>query len=203
MTALYPDQVGSVDLPDYCAGVDVVGDFAYVVCVHDGLQIVDVSDKENPQVVGVWGGPAPDTDFSDVHVVDNLAYIVCNGGSDAAEGLLIVNVENPSAPYLVNSLGTYFDNMLQVFVADDHAYVAAREKGFFVADVTNPRSPSFFSSFVETDYRPQAVEARDDFAYVLDSVQRVARFRHHHHPGGDTCRQPGPAGRILSDRSLR
>lgn len=176
MTTLFPGQVGYVDLPDYCAGVHVVGNYAYVVCADDGLQVIDVWDKENPEVVGVWGGPEPDTNFSDVHVVDNLAYIVCNEGGEEAKGLLIVNVEDPSAPFLVNSLGTYFNNQLQVFVADDHAYVAAREKGFFVADVTNPRSPGFFSSFAETDYRPLAVEARGDFAYVLDSVQGLRVF---------------------------
>lgn len=176
LSANEPDLVGHCELPDYNSGVHVVGDYAYVAASHEGLQIVDVSDKEDPQVVGVLPAPDAYAVFNYVHVVDNMAYVTVGGGSFAREGLLIVNVDYPSAPYVVNSLGIYFQNAHDVFVADDFAYVTAGNKGLFVADVSNPRFPPFFSSFSETDYLPTIVEASGDYAYVLDNLNGLRVF---------------------------
>jgi len=168
--AIDPEQLSFLPLPGPGYSIDVVGDFAYVACGHSGLQVVDVSDPENPQVVGSLDFPPDDffTKFLRVHVVGELAYLIM-GDNNGDPGIAIVNVSYPTAPYLVNTLGTYAQNdTYGLFVAGDYAYLGAQEKGLLVADVSNTASPSFTSSYVEPDFFPQAVAASGDYAYVLD-----------------------------------
>jgi hypothetical protein len=176
LTAEEPEEVGRCDLPNYSHGVFVVGDYAYVACNTSGLQIIDVSDKEYPEVVGVLDSPDIYTTFFSVFVIDDLAYIICTGGSYAKEGLMIANVANPAVPYVINSLGFRYTYAYDLFVFGEHAYVGAKGKGFFVANVSNVHSPSFFSSYVEDEYFPRAVAASGDHAYVLDSLHGLRVF---------------------------
>jgi hypothetical protein len=169
--AIEPDQLATHTLYGATGDVDVVGDHAYIVCRNDGLQIVDVSDPESPQDMGHFAIPTDDftTEFIDVHVVGDLAFLKTSGST--GPGLRIVNVADPEAPYLVNSLGLAYQNFGPgLFVAGNHAYVSAENFGLFVADVSNTASPAIISSYVEQTFWPQAVAASGDCAYVLDQL---------------------------------
>jgi hypothetical protein len=168
--ALHPDQLTTHPLPGPTGAIDVVGDFAYVACRNSGLQIVDVSDPTSPEDMGRLAIPAEDftTEFIAVHVVGNLAYLKASS-VNGSPGLRIVNVSDPAAPYMVNSLGLYGQNYgLGLFVADGYVYVSDENYGLYVADVSPTASPGFISSYVEQDFYPDAVAATGDYAYVLD-----------------------------------
>jgi hypothetical protein len=166
-TCVAPELIEIAPLPGPGFSVDVVGNYAYVACEDAGLQIVDISNPENPQNAGHFDFPPDDlfTGFYKVHVVGDLAYLIIGDG----KGVAIVDVSYPTAPYLVNTLGTSAQNGTNEFFVDgDYAYLAAEEKGLFVANVSNTASPSFTSSYVEQDFFPQSVAASGDYAYVLD-----------------------------------
>lgn len=169
-SVLNPTPVSTCLLPSTTSGLDVVGNFAYAACNREGLQIISLYDKADPRVVGVLDYPGDATLFIDVHVANDLATVVCSGGSYDQEGLLFIDVSEAKEPRIVNALGTYYQYASRVFSTGSHAYLAALGKGWFVADLTNPRSPAFISSFTEEDYLPRAVAARGDHAFVLDSL---------------------------------
>jgi hypothetical protein len=52
-----PTELGGVDTPDVAAGVDVVGDLAYVADGRSGLQMVDVRDPAAPTTAGSFDTP--------------------------------------------------------------------------------------------------------------------------------------------------
>ena len=73
--ALYGGEAyiaGSCDTPSFAEGVYVAGSYAYVADYSSGLQVIDVSDPQNPAVTG-----ACDTtgDARGVYVVCSFAYV--------------------------------------------------------------------------------------------------------------------------------
>ncbi|UCH85109.1 MAG: T9SS type A sorting domain-containing protein, partial [Candidatus Latescibacterota bacterium] len=93
-----PSQVGGISL-GHAQDVDVVGDFAYVVCSGvDALRIVDVSDKAHPVEVGRLADPLG---ASLVSVSGIYAYL-----TSAYEDVQVIDVSNKTNPVKVGSLET-------------------------------------------------------------------------------------------------
>jgi hypothetical protein len=170
LTTFDPEYLGTCPLPATSAGLDVVGNFAYVACTDAGLQVISLFDRENPTVVGMLDYPDEFTRFTAVSVFDDMAVVATTGSAEAKDGLFLVDVSEPKDPRIVNSLGLYFQTPYDVFSTGSHAYLSAKGKGFLVADLTNPASPPFVSSYVEEEYLPRAVAAAGDHAFVLDSL---------------------------------
>jgi len=101
--------------------VVVVGSLAYIATEESGLQIVDVSNPEDPEIVGYW--------------IDNpgLAYGVAVSGdyayvADYESGLRVINVADPEHPQEVG----YYDT------PGGALGIALSEDGLiYVADYTN------------------------------------------------------------------
>ncbi len=103
--------------------------YAYIATGLSGLQIVDISDPENPELAGYYDYPNEATDLA---VEGNYAYI-----ADDTTGLWIINISDPSAPEVV-SLVDLPGRVLDVAVRDGFAFVAA--DGFGVIDVSDPEN---------------------------------------------------------------
>ncbi len=66
-----PTLAGSCDTPDHAHDVFVSGDYAYVADDYSGLQVIDISDPENPTLVSSY-----DTDrATGVFVSSDYAYV--------------------------------------------------------------------------------------------------------------------------------
>ena len=139
-------------------GVYVSGNYAYVVDEDASLKVIDVSNPENPKIVGfVYLG---DTAYAiDVYVSGNYAYVV-----DEDAGLKVVDITNPESPKVVGSadVGHPYD----VYVSGNYAYIADGYKGLKVVDITNPENPKIVGS-VDTDYAI-GVYVSGNYAYVAD-----------------------------------
>jgi hypothetical protein len=124
----------------------VVGNFAYVAALWDGLRVIDVSDPQHPVEVGhcpagvAWG----------VAVVGGLAYV-----ADVDSGLRVIDVSTPASPHEVGSCAAPGPgDFLRVAVAGDYAYVADDgwpypwDSGYVrVIDVSNPAEPVLAASW--------------------------------------------------------
>ena len=113
------------DLPGASESVMAVGNYAYVAAGTGGLQIVDVSDKANPTVVGSY---ATSGEAHDVHVYGNYAFVVDGGG------LYVVDVTDPTNP----TLATYHETPGEawgVYVADGFAYVGDNDEGLQILEI--------------------------------------------------------------------
>lgn len=141
---------------DYCNNVWVERSIAYVANWSDGLNIVDVHNKNNPVVIK----NIPTKGFSaDLYVVDSILYL-CDGGGQ----LRMFDISDPYSPI---ELGTYVTRYqaIDVHVVDETAYVACEYGGIAVVDVSNPSFPVELAYYSDGS-APRGVFAVGDYVYV-------------------------------------
>ena len=124
--------LSAVAIPGYANNVDVNGDYAYVAAGSEGLQVVDVADRENPVVVA-----SLDTNGTaiDIKVVGSRAFI-----ADGDAGLKIIDITNPLQPVLEGSLDTAGVTQ-DLVVGFDYAYLANGDSGIEIIDISSPDKP--------------------------------------------------------------
>ncbi|MGB9824670.1 MAG: LVIVD repeat-containing protein [Candidatus Hydrothermia bacterium] len=83
--------VGRCGLPGYPKGIDFYQNYALIADDQAGLQILDISDPQNPNIVGSY---ISNTRFVDVAVRDTFAYIA----SLDRGGLKILSIKDPGNP---------------------------------------------------------------------------------------------------------
>jgi hypothetical protein len=109
-------------------------DLAYLVG-WGALQVVDISDPEAPQVVGLL--PIEDGAAAlDVAVVGDHAYVAGGRG-----GVRVIDVSDPAAPTEVSAFVPDDVYVGGLAAAGDSLYAAASGAGLIVVDVSNPRHP--------------------------------------------------------------
>ena len=95
-----PIEMGSCSSPS--SGTDIVlsGNYAYIATISNGLQIADISDKENPVIIGNCNID-PDTPSNggaakSVTISGNYAFL-----TNYIHGLCVVDISDPVNPELV------------------------------------------------------------------------------------------------------
>lgn len=151
-------KLGSYDTPGFAKYVKVLDNIAYAADRESGLQIIDVSNPQNPQLLGSYDTPA---NTSYVDVVDTLAYL-----TDTVSGLLILNVADPTNPHLLSTFSTGYPLFLTV--VQDKAYVGT-STGLYIVDVSNPQNPILQNHYDES-HTIYAVDIVDDIAYITCEV---------------------------------
>ncbi len=135
--------------------VAVSGDVAYVATELSGLQIVDISDRENPEQIGYFDV----TDYcSQVIIEGNLAYI-----REPLFGFHIINITNPEQPFLVSS---YEQTTRNIAVSNQHVYLSQGDTGFKIINATNPYQPVEVER-INPRLHVNDVFVLDDLAYVV------------------------------------
>ena len=142
-----PIETGTIDTDD-AVGVAVDGTTAYVADGAGGLQWIDLSTES---VIG-------DTEFSGsanastLSPDGNTAYVA--GG---AAGLRIIDVTDPTEPSIINTVPPYSNDFStsglppsveSVTLSPDGntAFVADRDSGLVIIDVTDPTAPSIINA---------------------------------------------------------
>lgn len=127
-----PTALSFVDLPGFGNNVDVAGDLAYVAAGAAGLVVVDVSDREAPQILATADTAG---NANDVKVAGDLAFV-----ADGVAGVAIFDVSQPAAPGLVSTLDTP-GSAWDLVVRGSLAFVADAGSGLRVIDVAEPAAP--------------------------------------------------------------
>ena len=169
------DDTTSVDTFTITDGTD---DRTYAAVTSDndgGLQIVNVTDPENPDAVGQVRDNGSrllaNTAGVAIFEADARTYAAVTSGGDG--GLQIVNVTDPENPDAVGMLRDDNAKVLggtsgvAIFAADARTYAAVTsrgEGGLQIVDVTDPTAPS------------AAGQLRDDNARLLDDTIDVDIF---------------------------
>ena len=131
VTEFTPVAQKAVTLPGYGNNVDVQGDLAYVASGGAGLQVLDVSNRENPQIIGEFDTPGI---AIDVKVSGDIAYL-----ADGGSGIHLLDVSDPAAPLLRSSLDTA-NNAQDLVVQGDFVFVADGSAGIEIINVADPGS---------------------------------------------------------------
>jgi hypothetical protein len=158
-----PVPLSYVALPGKAYNVDVKEDFAFVAAGAEGLQVVNVSNRRSPFIVGSLKSTGTSID---VKVVGNLAFI-----ANVGLGLWVVDISNPSNPVSLGSAPTV-GGAFDVMVSGSRAMVVDGAGGLQVFDVTEPAHPFLLGS-VPTPGTGRGVDISRTFAVVADGTAGV------------------------------
>jgi len=157
--------VGSCDTPGTAIEVYIEGNYAYIADGNAGLQIIDITDKKNPNIVGSCGGNTQHAYAEDVYVEGNYAYI-------AGDGLQVIDITDKKNP---NIIGICETNAHGVYVKGNYAYVAG-EDGLQIMDIADKKSPNIIGNYkLEYIIKKEATEWVNDI-YVEGNYAYIAVF---------------------------
>jgi len=151
-----PTPLGSVAIPGFANAVAISGDYAFVAAGATGLQIVDISDPENPFIVS-----SVDTvgTASDVELWNDIALV-----ADGTNGLVLIDVASPLAP-LVLGRAELSGEAWAVDAGEDIAVVAAKT-GLAVVELSDYNTPPQIGWLELPDLLVRQVALEGDVAYV-------------------------------------
>jgi hypothetical protein len=131
-----PVSVGWCNLSSPPVKVAVSGQYAYATCGVGGLRVIDVSQQENPAIVGSF---ITGERLGDMKIVGSLIY-VC----DQQAGLKIVDAVNPTDPHQIGIYQTENNTAGSVDIHGSMAYLAChRGLGLRSLNISNPSDPVF------------------------------------------------------------
>lgn len=131
--------------------------------VESGVQIIDVSSKENPYLAAEY---VTANRTEKISVYDNYAFVICNDDKDyksIESELLILDISSPQKPLLTGkcTIDCYSFNL---FIEDNYAYTAS-ENGMYIIDVSDSKNPVICGKFLS--YAATDVFVEDDTAYII------------------------------------
>lgn len=145
----------------YCRETKIVDNIAYVGCQY-GLIILDISDNNNPTLVGSY--KTPDICHS-LEIKNDYALLACR-----FEGLIVVNISNPSNPYYVSSFEfpiTYMQ-ALKIEIQDNYAFIsgAFNTPYLYILDIEDIVNPVVVAYDDSNYYRDFTVE--ENYIYAVN-----------------------------------
>lgn len=140
----------------------VNGNLAYLALGRVGVEIVDVSNPENPDKIGSFDTSG----ISKAVAVENQYMYIADG----REGLRILNVSDPRFPGEVGFFNTP-SSAEDVAVVNKFAYVADGRSGLLVINVEDKSSPKRFGN--QSEYKINGsilrVAIQENYAYLGDN----------------------------------
>jgi hypothetical protein len=152
------NPVHVADLPVSGYRLDVVGDRLYAASPSSGLGIVDISDITQPVLVNQF---TQSGDLSDVRFKDGIAMAITTNRE-----FITINVQDEAAPYVSGTLDGF--QAMRTTLDGPLAYVASRDDGVTILDVSNIQEELSILSTIDTPGRAREVFAKDGMLYVAD-----------------------------------
>jgi hypothetical protein len=161
--------------------VEVSGDHA-VFCLKsmgssNKVNIMDISDPENPQYISHYLAPVMTYDLS---LKDNYAFVACWW-----DGFRVIDFSDPENPVLVAHVMGWVNGGVPgvewcyvqaldvdgdlLYVVDYGPFEAEDTKGVYVFDISDPTNPVFISRLPEYTGKAYDINAAGGYAYLADS----------------------------------
>ncbi len=147
--------------------VRYVGNYLYLACGDNGLQVVDISNPKSPKLVGGVGAPAIQGARS-VAVALRYAYVT------DSEGLKVVDATDPGHPVAVSGAAVPIADARGVFLFRTTVLVAAGKDGLVLVDAEKVEKPKVLERFTADGAINDAtgvtagITNSSFFAYVAD-----------------------------------
>ena len=151
--------VGTCSLPGYAEDLDIISNLAYVADDQGGLQIVDISDPENPFIIGEY---ASEKSIIGVAVRDSFAYLAVN---HTQGGVRIIDIKDPENPVFVGEDNWYYGYNVAAPQNDTMFVYMAGGYWFVVEDVSYPQYPTFVRRF-STPGNVRGIHVLDSLVYL-------------------------------------
>jgi len=162
-----PAFVSGYPLSSYPHGVDVSGDYAFIITsgLYQGshMSVFDISNLTTPRPVSNYDWLS---NPSDIIVQDGYAYLA--GGID---GLIILNVTDPANPTLAGQYETGGESY-GLCLAWPLAYMADGPAGLKIIDVADPSNPTFEGGHATVTWAHD-VDVAGEYAYVAEGTYDI------------------------------
>ncbi len=204
-----PELISGIPLPGNLKKLITSNGYAYIANYDFGLQIIDISDHENPRLVNTFGVDSPVTidvdnqyaylgknnfilldiiniedplnpvragQYYDIDRSTKVKDISVNGGyaffADSLNGLYIVNVNDPSAPYFEGTINTEY-GATDIFIDSEYAYIISyagwANSAFEIFDIGDPANPELTGNLLSGLSSYTDIWVLDDYAYITNS----------------------------------
>jgi len=180
-----PGQLDAVERVGFGTGGDaqdvfVEADYAYIADGANGLVIVDVSNPLSPRFAGSDIPPSGNPSVAGVYDTAGFASGVAVSGdyayvADGTNGLVIVDVSDPSAPVEAGSYDTT-ENAKKAAVKGDYVYLADGLNGLSVVDVSNPALPVRVGGYLTNPSEANDIFVSGNFAYLSDDNSTIHKL---------------------------
>lgn len=158
-----PVFCGSCEIDDRGREIFVSGNYAYIASGESGLFILNISDFNQPEVIGHYD--SPDMAF-DVDVSDELAFIADD------DGMRIINISDPNNPYEVGFYDTPLSwGSVDIKVIGNIAILLHRY-GIFTIDVSNPSNPVLIDSYFLA-CNSGNLNIQDEYIYLANNISFI------------------------------
>ena len=137
-------------------------DSTVLVPDETGIQIIDVSEPDNPVYIGCFN--VTETCLG-IEVSGDIAYI-----ANTSDGLLILDISNPQSPQFLGSCETP-DCALSLVVSDTIVYIADRNAGLQIIDVSVPQNPEIIGNF--NTFNANNIEISDTLVFVSNYLGNI------------------------------
>ena len=138
--------------------IDIKDNYAYIADCHEGLKIIDISNKSNPYIVGSLNTPGHPTD---IYIEGNYIYI-----ADGESGLLIIDISNKGNPYIAKNY-KISDQAIIVAIEGNYAYIADGNNLLSIIDIDNNKDPFAVGDFNLSDNIHDIV-VKDNYVYIAN-----------------------------------
>ena len=177
--------VSTLKVPGQAIDVDVGKEYAYLTNDLGVLYIIDIRDKENPEIVGKCSGITA----ANIVIVDgSYAYISyadwITGEQDYYTecGFYIVDISDERNPVVIGDYNTGENNKKTVYglyIEGDFAYINTNiwgedevESALEIVDIKDRAAPKMVSS-IEVAGAPASVCVKGNFAYINTNMYDV------------------------------
>jgi hypothetical protein len=160
-----PDVYVDIDIPDTRSwgfrGVITNGFYAYVALGPSDLNVVDISNPEDPVALSgdyLTGGAY------ELALRDDYLYVA--SGSYDDNGLYVFDISNPGQP---SQIGFYsYASPQEITLHDNYAFMAGNHGNSIILDITSPSNPELVTLY-RTGGITWGVAVNGDYAYHANS----------------------------------
>jgi hypothetical protein len=177
------DPTNPVSLDSYtCPAMtwDLVAkdNLVFIACWWDGVRTFNISDPTNiiqlSRVMGWQSGGIPGVEWCYAQAIDvegNYLYVVDYQpfSNEDTYGLYIIDITNPSSPFLINRFQNITSYAQDISVKDGYAYIADGYGGVEVVDVIDPMNPSVIGYFDLID-GSTGIKVDGNYAYMSEYI---------------------------------
>ncbi|GAB6189525.1 hypothetical protein JCM30566_12650 [Marinitoga arctica] len=147
-----------------------------------GLEIFNISNPEKPELVKIFNNH---TDLQGIYANNNYLY-----AADKKDGLIIFDINNPENPIEISSKKTLnlkllpvklektLNDAVNVYANNGFAYIADRQNGFTIFDISNINAPVVLSNYVDVKENDNVILGytnnfviENDLAFIADGYK--------------------------------
>jgi hypothetical protein len=153
-----PNLLGNYHPTGGIVDINVEIPYCFTVGGNPELSVLNVSDPQNPQLVGQFEAPAY---LYVIALKDSVAF------AGAEDGLWTVDISEISIPVIIGQDRTT-GNIKGIDVDGNYAFTCVYANGLTILDISDPSSPEYVGSYSEPGI--YSVFVLGDYAYMTDFI---------------------------------